>query len=60
MSQGVSIARFWPRAGGRLQDFRRKVPEISAEGAVLENFCEFLGKLFLKKAIKTKNLGKWG
>ena len=30
------------------------MPEIGAEGAVLENFGNFLEKLFLKSAIKSK------
>ena len=44
----------------RLQDFRREAPEIGAEGAVLENFCDFSKKLSLKNAIKNENLGVWG
>ena len=42
------------------QDFGRKMPEFGAKGAVLENFSNFLEKLFLKNAIKSKNLDVWG
>ena len=58
--RGGRVARFWPQAGVRLQDFRREAPEIGAEGAVLENFCDFSKKLSLKNAIKSENLGVWG
>ena len=57
---GGSIARFWPQGGVRLQDFRCEAPENCAEGAVLENFCDFSKKLSLKNAIKSENLGVWG
>ena len=57
--RGDSVARFWPQ-GVRLQDFRREAPENGAEGAVLENFCDFSKKLSLKNAIKSENLGVWG
>ena len=46
--------------GVGLQDFRREAPEIGAEGAVLENFCDFSENLFLKNELKSKNLGVWG
>ena len=46
--------------GVRLQDFRREAPEIGAEGAVLENFCDFSEKLLLKNEGKSENLGVWG
>ena len=59
--RGGRVAPFWPRGGGfRLQDFRREAPENGAEGAVLENFCDFSKKLSLKNAIKSENLGVWG
>ena len=51
---------FGLRGGVRLQDFRREAPENGAEGAVLENFCDFSKKLSLKNAIKSENLGVWG
>ena len=71
-SEGGSTFRETPEGGGglsctilasggvRLQDFRREAPEIGAEGAVLENFCDFSKKLSLKNAIKSENLGVWG
>ena len=40
--------------------FGREAPENGAEGAVLENFCDFSKKLSLKNAIKSENLGVWG
>ena len=46
--------------GISLQDFRREAPEIGAEGAILENVCNFLEILFLKNAIKSESLGTWG
>ena len=58
--RGGSIARFWHQGGGRLQDFWREALENGAEGAVLENFCDFSKKLSLKNAIKTENLGVRG
>ena len=57
---GVELHDFGLRGGVRLQDFRREAPEIGAEGAVLENFCDFSKKLSLKNAIKSENLGVWG
>ena len=56
---GVELHDFGLR-GGRLQDFRREAPENGAEGAVLENFCDFSKKLSLKNAINSENLGVWG
>ena len=71
VSEGGSAFRGGPEGGGlsctilasggvRLQDFRREAPENGAEGAVLENFCDFSKKLSLKNAIKSENLGVWG
>ena len=68
---GGSTFREIPQGGGfdctilasggvRLQDFRREAPEIGAEGAVLENFCDFSEKLLLKNEGKSENLGVWG
>ena len=57
---GVELHDFGLRGGVRLQDFRREAPENGAEGAVLENFCDFSKKLSLKNAIKSENLGVWG
>ena len=34
--------------------FGHEAPENGSEGAVLENFCVFSGKLFLKNEIKVK------
>ena len=48
-----TIALFCPQ-GAQLQDFRHELPEKGAEGSVLENFCDFSKKLFLKNAIKSK------
>ena len=71
VSEGGSTFREIPQGGGfdctilasggvRLQDFRREAPEIGAEGAVLENFCDFSEKLLLKNEGKSENLGVWG
>ena len=57
---GLSCTILASGGGVRLQDFRREAPEIGAEGAVLENFCDFSKKLSLKNAIKSENLGVWG
>ena len=45
---------FW-RLGG--QDFGREASKFGAEGAFLENFSDFLERLFLKNAINSKNCG---
>ena len=45
------------RRGSYCRIFGREMPENGAEGAVLENFCDFSKKLSLKNAIKTENLG---
>ena len=39
--------------GGKILGAKR--PKFGAEGAILENFSDFLEKLFLENAIKSKN-----
>ena len=38
---GGRVARFWPSGGLVLHVFEREAPENGAEGAVLENLCDF-------------------
>ena len=48
---GIRVSNFWPGVGVDSKIFGHKEPENSAEGAILESFCIFPEKLFLKNRI---------
>ena len=52
--RGSSVSYF-PRGGSSCKIFGREAPESGTESAVLKKFSDFLKKMFLKNAIKSKN-----